>query len=171
MSILKVNEIQDSAGKKIVQSTGSVLQVVGSGTFSDHTNSAGGTWSDTNATVDITPTSASNKIIISADVYVRVAGTGAIKRGAIRLVRTVGGTDTTVWNTLGMTEQIQERTSAISNGETSGCLSFEFLDSPSTTDSITYTIQSLKVGDSGTSNIFTWGSARGSVITLKEISA
>lgn len=157
----------DSNGK--AQIPGHVMQVVNSGSIADHTNSAGGTWSDTNATVDITPTSTSNKILISAHIYVRVAGTGAIKRGAIRLIRTVNSTDTTVWNTTGMTEQIQERTTAISNGETSGCLSFEYLDSPSTTDTVTYTIQSLKSGDSGTSNFITWGNQRGTNIVLKEV--
>ena len=168
MSILKVDEIQDTAGKKILQNTGGVLQVVESGTIADHTNSSTNTWADTNITVSITPTSSSNKVLVSFGAVIRADFTGTLARGALRIKRTVGSTDTTLLMTDSFYEHFQAR--GVST-EFSMVPFFEFLDSPATTNQVTYTVQSYIRGDSGATSVITRGSSRGSRILAKEISA
>ena len=63
MSILKVDQIQDTAGKKILQNTGGVLQVV-EGTRTDGTNTASSSYVDAGLSATITPTSSSSKVLV-----------------------------------------------------------------------------------------------------------
>ena len=75
MSTLKTNAIQTTAGKPILNSTGSILQVV----HTEKTNSFSGTSVQTGTgyyidvtglSATITPTSSSNKILILTNMYI-----------------------------------------------------------------------------------------------------
>ena len=168
MSTILVNEIQDTAGKKILQNTGSILQIVESGTIADHTNSSTNTFVDTNMTGSSTPTSSSNKILVSLYAVIRPNFTGSMARGALRIKRTVGSTDTTLLMTDDFYEHFQIRNVST---EFSMVSAFEFLDSPATTNQVTYTVQSYLRNDSGVPSLCVRGSSRGTRILAKEISA
>ena len=64
-SILKVSEIQDSTGKKILQSTGSVLQVVTTQNITAPSAMSSSTFTATGVKVAITPTSSSSKVLVT----------------------------------------------------------------------------------------------------------
>lgn len=169
MSTILVNEIQDTAGKKILQNTGSILQVVESGTIADTTTTSKNTFADTNMTVSITPTSSSNKILVSLYAVIRPNFTGSMARGVLRVKRTVGSTDTTLLMTDStFYEHFQVRNVST---EFSMVLAFEFLDSPATTNQVTYTVQNYLRNDSGVTSLIIRGSSRGTRMLAKEISA
>ena len=64
-SILKVDSIQTTAGNTIVNSTGSILQVA-QATKTDTFTTTSTSFTDiTGMTVNITPSSASNKVLVS----------------------------------------------------------------------------------------------------------
>jgi len=141
MSTLKTNAIQTTAGKPILNSTGSILQVVQTvfkTTFSVTSNLAGWT-AITDFTASITPSSASSKILVN--MYIATGKTYYQWRG--RLTR--GGA--TVSGALGDLAGSRPQ-STISNitvdpsaSDANYELSFSacsYLDSPATTSSITY---------------------------------
>jgi hypothetical protein len=74
-SILKVSEIQDPTGKKILQNTGSILQVVNH-SYTTNTSTTGGYVDAGGSSFTITPTSATNKILIIADTSLQFTGGG-----------------------------------------------------------------------------------------------
>ena len=158
----------DASGGGLTTPAGHIIQVGGGGVFSDHTNSSTSTWADTNMSDSITPISSSNKILVSFTAIIRADFTGTIARGAVRIKRTIDGTDTTLLNPDTFYEHFQMR--GVST-EFSMTPSFEFLDSPATTSQVTYTVQSYIRNDSGATTIFTRGSSRGSCMTLKEVTA
>lgn len=128
-SILKVDEIQDITGKKILQNTGSVLQIV-----KDHASNAGGyinstSYTDINLTVSITPTSTASKILVLC--------TGSFQtdddNGAIHTVRVLRDDSTTTGITYGGTDEVD-------NAMTYS-YSMMHLDEPATTSSVTYKVQ------------------------------
>ena len=170
-SIIKVDQIQNSsgtvptAGDLGLNVSGNTIQIVQSGTLADFSSSSTD-WIDTNMTLNITPTSTSSKVLVNFTVVQRVDGTGSIMRGGYRITRTVGGVTTTVYNTAGGVEHIQVRNAA---GEISGIGGYLYLDSPSTTSPVTYTLQAKKQGDSGTNWIRARASNLGANVILTEI--
>ena len=64
MSIIKVDEVQDLAGKKILQNTGSVLQVVNTKNITAPSSTTSSSFTATGVKVAITPTSSSSKILV-----------------------------------------------------------------------------------------------------------
>ena len=167
-----VNKIQDNtivnadinssaaiAGSKLVMPSGSVLQVVTTGTFSRTEFTSTGTWTDTNNQLSITPSSTSSKILILAHQGCRVDGSGTILRGSFRLQRG----STVVWNTDNFNELFQVRNA---EGEFNQLSNISYLDSPSTTSSVTYKIQGYLA--TGT-HLRVWESGYGSNMTLMEI--
>ena len=144
-SLLKVDEIQDAAGKKILQNTGGILQVK-STTKKDVFSTTSASFVDvTNLSVNITPTSSSSKILImlntmssisSATAYLRVTGGNATDF--------VGDTDGVKVSAL---TGIGRTVSGFDAGESGFALSNSFLDSPATTSQITYQVQA-RVSDS-----------------------
>jgi hypothetical protein len=134
MSILKVNEIQDTTGKTILRNTGSVLQVV----YGDMGSNTATISSQDNATipncsVSITPSSTSSKILLFAHVVtniVYVNSYGFSRNG----VNIGGNTNTNSSNVIAMNYQGQGA------GAEGGCISisYQYLDSPATTSAITY---------------------------------
>lgn len=135
MSTLKVNAVQTTGSKPILNSSGSVLQVV-QGTDSTQRSTTSGTFADTNLSVTITPTSTSSKVLVTWSHQVGSQSNNSI-RGAIRLLR-----DSTViasWNPVTFVNTGQP------NGDSS-CSSATYLDSPGTTSAVTYKTQFSKYG-------------------------
>ena len=66
MSTLKVNQVQTTAGKPILNSTGSVLQVVSTNTFglSGELSTSSASYVTTGVSVTIAPTSATSKLFV-----------------------------------------------------------------------------------------------------------
>jgi hypothetical protein len=150
---------------KIAPNTaGKVLQVV-QATTSTSTATSSTSYTDTTLSASITPSSASNKIlvIISQSGHVYSAQT-ATRIGSLQLVR--GST--------AIHEVIQALggRGGLSTGadiSNSASVSVTFLDSPSTTSSVTYKTQAkISVADS---NYTTQVSNSFSVITLLEVAA
>jgi hypothetical protein len=158
--------------------TGKVLQVVSTNkTDTFASSSIANTFVDvTGLSVSITPSSASNKILILATVN---HGTDGIRATALKLLRdstainigTASG-DRTVASTVAIGENYDSN-----RGEVS---SINFLDSPATTSSVTYKIQIgiiestgnvARVNTSGADGNFTYIARAASTITVMEIAA
>ena len=124
---------------------GKVLQVI-TGTTSTRVESSSTTYADTGLSVTITPSSSSNKILIKGSLYVgqnywQTRGRILRDSTAIGLGETAGSRIPVTWNN--NTYDGSSNTQYVMNS-----VSFEFLDSPSTTSQITY---SLDLGGYSTS--------------------
>ncbi len=135
-----------AAGKKVF-SEGSVLQVVSAAktdTFS--TTSASGTFADiTGLSVSITPSSASNKILIMAEVR---TATPSSNGSFIRAVR--DSTAIYIGDSGGGSRVRISSQGYNADGNSNNNLTIMYLDSPATTSSTTYKIQACVGGTSGT---------------------
>ena len=146
---------------------GSVLQVVQIGAVNDYQNTASATWNNTFYSFSITPSATSSKILVHFHIPYTVKGSGAKVRGAFRLQRIISsGATTLIWNTASNDERFQVRGTP---DEICAIASMEYLDSPSTTSSVTYTMQSIRTADSGMNFITANGTALGGNAILKEI--
>ena len=135
--------------------TGSVLQVV-QGSTSTSVSTTNTTATDTGLSASITPSSASNKILIIVTQNYYIQG-GATNSGSILLLRgstTIGTTgDYPIWVT--------------ASANIGGIYTINYLDSPSTTSSVTYkTRQKLRDGNE---MVTQRDSLTASTITLMEI--
>lgn len=151
-----------SAWKRVVNTTGSVLQVV-TGTYSTTAGNNTTTYADTGLTASITPYSTSSKIL----VFVHQAGVGksAANSGSsvnLRLVR--GSTEITAHGGISFTGTAVQLIV--------GSASIIYLDSPATTASTTYKTQ-FSNGVAAASAVVqnNSGFANVSTITLLEIAA
>ena len=151
-SKIKVDQIQtaDGTGTIALQNqlsgmtsasmpTGSLLQVVQSVKTDNESFSLSGAWSDvSNMSVAITPSSTSSKVLISFSIMAGGSGTNPYPK--IKLLK--NGSDLIVGDTSGSRIRM---TSAwgqgVSTASDVGVVSFEYLDSPSTTSEITYKVQ------------------------------
>ena len=142
---------------------GSVLQVV-QGSTSTQTIISTSTYTDTGLSASITPTSASSKILvfISQSIQTQIAAnTDAIT--AFRIVR-----DSTAIHTMTRVNGIRAGTGVDSFVINIGYVTPIYLDSPSTTSSVTYKSQfSMTSGANSIAN----SSSTISTITLMEIAA
>ena len=111
---------------------GSVLQVVNV-TYSTNVTSSSSTFADTGLTASITPSSASNKILVMLTQKFFIA-TGTSDRGAIKIKLLRGSTG--IWEDT----EFYFQTTGIS-GEIDRFVSMNYLDSPATTSSTTYKTQ------------------------------
>ena len=165
MSILKVDQIQDTAGKKILQNTGGILQVKQQ-VFSTFATFTSNSYVDTGITLNITPTSSSSKILVLAGIQCSNGSSVNANETGFQIVR-----DSTsirvferpifVWNQSG------------DNMAVDANIALNFLDSPSTTSETTYKVQARE-NSSGTMRINDYFSSNGngcSTLTLMEISA
>ena len=183
-SILNVDQINNAAGTSAVTidpSTGKPsfpngvtlpagtggkgLQVVQNNSFGDSSTSSS-SFTDTNMALSITPSASSSKIIVLVTVVGRVDGSGGTIRGGYRIVRTVGGSATTVVNTAGSLEHLQSRATPT---EISGVNHYSYLDSPATTSAVEYKVQMALNPDSGASAVRARYSTYGSNFMLLEI--
>ena len=138
-------------------SAGKVLQVV-QGATTTETSSSSATFADTSLTADITPSATTSKILVLVE-HSRSFVNGSTNIG-LKLFR-----DATeiyelryLFDTADATRQ-------------SGSLSFNFLDSPSSTSSVTYKTQFNNESATGSVNVQQDGSTGKSTITLIEIGA
>jgi hypothetical protein len=158
MSILKVDEIQDAAGKKIVQNTGSILQIKQNTSGTNGSTTSTSAYSDIDPSVSITPTSSSNKILVIATISSESMGSGSDRGINLRLMR--GTTELTV--------QQYEHYSSSDTAQRIGLSTFVWLDSPATTSSTTYKCQFKSYGSSSTARVNYYGETS---VTVMEISA
>ena len=156
--------------------TGSVLQVVQT-VKTDTFTTTSTTYTDvTGISVSITPTSATSKILVFANLNASV--TAADNYFAFQLVR--GSTAISIGDTAG-SRTVGSVGSALINGTGSGNyilpMAINFLDSPATTSATTYKIQglvqsgqTLVLNRSGTDSDAVFGIRTASSITVMEIS-
>ena len=170
-------DINASAGivASKLSGTGKVLQVVSTSKTDTFSLATGSTYTDiTGLSVSITPSSASNKILVMYNVSVGSNGTSGF--AYTKLLR--GSTSIFVGDTAGSRISASNGgTSISSNVISKHCI--QFLDSPSTTSSTTYKIQAY--AQVGTAQIYvnrtysdldTTGFTRdASSITVMEIAA
>ena len=140
---------------------GGVIQIV-NGTYSTNTTSASSTFSDTGLTATITPTSTLSKIL----VIVNQSGCGknaSNTRLYLRLLR-----DST---TIANFERMAGYTASTADSFIGSC-AINYLDSPSTTSSITYKTQFASQNNSSVVyvNLADGGIGSTSTITLMEVS-
>ena len=166
-----INASAAIAGTKL-SGVGKVLQVVSTTKIDTFTLAGTSTFTDiTGLSVSITPSSASNKILVLVDI---ASGQGATSISSFRLVR-----DSTA---IGGGTASSSRQSAFASGQgvdTNGQFSssFNHLDSPATTSSTTYKIQimgndTMAVNRSRLdTDSNTIGSRTSSTITVMEIAA
>ena len=135
-SILKVDEIKHTSGKALVNSTGSILQVV-----QETLNTTSGTTSGTSSfatyiTKAITPSSSSSKILIIATVnaYAQVGTSWDGPQHNSRLLR---GTTHIAGNNF-----YYQRDNVSSTKFHATDHNISYLDSPSSTSEVTYNLQS-----------------------------
>jgi hypothetical protein len=181
MSTLKTNAIQTVAGKPILNSTGSILQVVSVFDNTQYVFSTGSanqsTYYDvTGLTVNITPSSVSSKILILSATTVNQ--TSDAYNIYIRLYR--GSTAIALANSTGYLAAASAgfRTAGSGNYMPT-TLPINFLDSPATTSTVNYNIKCCPSGGSSYPSYINRMSAvasdwpqgpGGSTITLMEIS-
>ena len=168
MSIIKVDEVQDLAGKKILQNTGGVLQVVNA-SYATVVSNTSSSFADTGLSATITPTSSSSKILVLVSQYHRIVSSindTAGDIGSIDLLR-----DSTSILT---TDDLLGVQAACPSGNV---VMYHFynslvhLDSPATTSAVTYKTQMKLRLTGGTRQIYAQYQNKPSTMTLVEISA
>jgi hypothetical protein len=136
--------------------TGRILQVIHA-TDNTVTSNSTTTYADTNLTANITPSSASNKVLVLVTAPVEKTNGNASNGIAYRLRRD----STTVWEVL----YITTTDTAVKN---IGMVSMVWLDSPSSTSSITYKTQISNMANAATVQDNP-GGVTGSSIILMEV--
>ena len=189
MSILKTNQIQTTAGKPILHSTGGIIQVV-STFYGDRFTSSSQSFVDiTNFNVTITPSSSSNKIYLMCCMGAAGVQQNNLDHGnGIRVMRSIGGGSYSDNNKLnGPSDGSRTRITykgvgwSYNSDHMPGGLSFSGLDDPATTSAITYKMQALSLDsgrqfnlnfgyDDGSQNVST-RTRTASSITVMEVAA
>ena len=150
------NAITGTIPTSVAPGKGKVLQVV-QGSKSTQTNVSSTTFTDLGLSATITPSSTSNKILIDVNIAVR-RGSGIQNSGAKMKLYKNGSELEQISSGFGFGQGSSE--------ESTGNVGFRYLDTPSTTSSITYSIYG---GSSGGNFIYYFIDNGFSTITLKEI--
>jgi hypothetical protein len=133
MSILLTNQIQNLAGSVILRSAGSIIQVVQTVKTDTFTGTANGTaLLVTGVTATITPTSATNKILIIGHIMYSSTGTtygGWFKRGS---------TDIGLGDGAGSRQHVSMGMAYVTDSNQSNTFVYSYLDSPLTIAATTY---------------------------------
>ena len=151
MSILKTNQIQTIAGKPILNSSGSILQIV-STTKTNTFSTSSGTGSPatiTGLSATITPVSVSNKVLIYVHIG-QVSGSSDTTWGIFmfRNGTKIFNGDAASNRALGTIAGGIPSTGATWRGNPALIM---YLDSPSSTSSLTYT---FSLGTNGSSTVY-----------------
>ena len=163
MSTIKTNAITTVAGKPILNSTGSVLQVVQTRVTSVVTVSSNNSFSTvTGLSASRTPSSSSSKILVRAalNTYHLNSGMNSIARINRNSGAAYSGTSNDFYHPTG--------------GGVCGNIYIEWLDSPATTSSVTYQVEMTDQAGANTLSINKdyFGVNQGqSTVTLFEVSA
>ena len=139
--------------------SGSVIQVVKSGTISFFSSTSTGSWLATNTTMSITPSATSSKILVTVNQPSLLAGSTPMRCG-FRIKRG----STVIWNAGDFREHMQVRDAA---NEHCQIINLVSLDSPSSTSSVTYSVEVYIL--SATSFQLRGSADAGSVMVLQEI--
>jgi hypothetical protein len=138
MSTIKTNAIQTVAGKPILNSTGSILQVVQTIKTDTFYSATSETWYDvTGMSATITPSSTSNKVLVEFNLG-KVCG---LNNNAFRIMRN-GSLMPGAGDAAGSRQQAHFTDSNQGrDGNHTGSLSYTYLDSPASTSAVTYQLQ------------------------------
>lgn len=146
MSLIKTNAITTVDGKPILNSTGSILQVVSTTKTNIFTSTSISYVEITGLTAVITPSSTSNKILVRVDLN------GAIAGAAGGVIMRRNGSDMVVGDTVSGIDN--NATFNIYNGNDDGTSqqmwSMSHLDSPASTSAVTYSVAVACVEERGT---------------------
>jgi len=139
MSTIKTNAIQTTAGKPILNSTGSILQVVQTTKTDTFYSSTAETFYDvTGMSATITPSSSSNKILVQFNLG-KISG---INNNAFRITRNGSVMTAGLGDAAGVRQQIHFTDSNQGRDVNhTGSISHTILDSPSSTSALTYQLQ------------------------------
>ena len=175
MSTLEVKELSHPSGEVIkiaagktldlksqgttTLPTGSVIQVVNQ-RLSTQIDSTSSTYADIGLSASITPSSTSSKILVTFNGRYMLSGVVNRVRGGLQLLR--GSTVIQGGNQ----EQLHVRHLADTASEVNDMVSTSILDSPASTASVTYKIQSSAIGST---RIRIYSSENETSITLMEI--
>jgi hypothetical protein len=151
-----------------INGSGQIITQVKSTTLTTLVTASADTWT-TVTSVSVTPSSASNKILVMFNMPVALVGQETISR----VLR--GATVTTEYTTGDVTQIGWSFTGASGAGWTGAMLSGSFIDSPNTTSAVTYNLQAYQQGTTlyvnRTSGTTSTDSAGGvTTITVMEIS-
>ena len=138
MSTIKTNAIQTVAGKPILHSTGSILQVVQTVKTDTFSTTSTSYVDITGMSATVTPSNTNNKILVIVDIK---GWTQNSQIGAIQLLR--NGSAVYIGNAAGSRAQVSiaglYESGSPTNALGAGMLCY--LDSPSTTSAVTYKLQ------------------------------
>ena len=136
MSTIKTNAIQTTAGKPILNSTGSIIQVVQGILTSTFTCVANGTVTAiTGLTATITPTSTSSKILVMVSISHSVSQ-ASTTYGAT--VRRNGATNIQLGDASGSRQQCNVPLTWAGDANQHNAFAWSVVDSPATTSATTY---------------------------------
>jgi hypothetical protein len=164
MSTLYVDNLQPNLGSRVM-AAGHVVQVV-EGSNSTAKTISSTTYTDTNLSVTITPSSASSKVLVFVQQYLTVNNTGTTEIGAgLKLLR-----GTTVVADLDDARRaaMQSQTTG-GNQQLGGSVFLQHLDSPSTTSPVTYKTQAAVYTTSGSGSTTAQKNSTESRIVVMEI--
>jgi hypothetical protein len=143
-SIIKVDTLQKANGATPtaadlgINTTGTVLQVVSGSTSSETANSSTNTYADMGLALSITPTSSTSKILVMTSQAGNTVGDP--DKVSVRLMR----------NTTELYECMQQVTAGLGdNDHRAITYDISYVDSPSTTSSVTYKPQFKKEASGG----------------------
>ena len=168
MAITKINNNSLSAVTTLPAAiaTGKVLQVV-QGSTTTQVTIASTSYTDTGITASITPSSTSSKILVSVTMqFTAYRDDNAAFKSYVNLVRSA----TQVYEN---PEALGSAVGVGSNGyqQIWGTIPLIYLDSPSSTSSVTYKVQAKNYNTSGNRQLKVSTSSSKSTITLTEVSA
>lgn len=146
MSTLAANFIQSLAGKRILNTTGGILQVVSTTKTDTFTSTSTSFTNITGLSASITPTSSTNKILVMARVC--GAGTNGSNRAQFRVLR--GATPIGVGDAASPRWQVSMGELYLPESNAFSSTLFFHLDSPATTSETTYQVQVVCGNATGT---------------------
>ena len=171
----RVLTVPDTASGTVLTTTnpkaGNIIQVVHV-SFSTETSIASTSFTDTGLTATITPSSASNKILVIVSSNLQFSRGQATASGGVRVRRVTGGVDTNIYEagnsnpTLG--NQLNGHGSGIFS-RMNACVNIE--DSPNTTSSCVYRVQAAAETTSNTGKVTAQEENTPSHMTLMEVAA
>ena len=144
MSTIKTNQIQTTAGKPILNSTGSILQVVQTVKTDTFFTSSTSYVEITGLSASITPSNSNNKILVFVDIKGWAQNSQA---GGFQLLR--NATPVYIGDAAGSRQQVSiggmyAWPSSATNGFSQGLACY--VDSPVTTSAVTYKLQCRTLG-------------------------
>ena len=153
-------------------SVGKILQVVHS-SFSTETSIISTSFTDTGLTATITPSSASNKILVIVSSNLQFSRGQASASGGMKVIRLVsGGSDVSIYEAQPSNPTLGNQMNGHGSGifsRMNACVNVE--DSPNTTSSIAYRVQAAAETTSNSGRVTAQEEDTPSHMTLMEIAA